>query len=155
CILIRASSTKLVDTMKKMSSSNTTSMSDVRFMSGSSCARGRSFMASADARGRRLAFERLDELHRFFLHLHDEAFDLATEKFVRAERRDRHPETSGRRPQRLGDAARERGGTADAFGRDRVEGLDHAEHRAEESHQRRERRDRAEAADETIELVDD
>src|SRR5687767_2551497 len=140
--------------MKKISSSNTTSMSDVRFRSGSSFARGRRFMVASRSKVRP-RFHRLHELDGLFFHVDDERIDTTAQVLVAEQRWNRDCEPGRRRDQCLGNTAAERRRIADAFGLNRIERTDHADDGAEQTQERRDRRDRSQGADEALELVYD
>ncbi len=74
--------------------------------------------------------QRVDHLLRALLHLDDEAVDLCDEVVVGDVDRDRDGQTARRRDERDLDAARH-GGCLHFSGQlDRLEGLDHPDHRS-------------------------
>src|SRR3970282_1625222 len=109
-MLISASRTKVVETMKKMTSSNTTSISDVRLISGSSLAGRCSFMLCGSKLCRSLAVGQhgFEELHSFLLHLHHEPVDAAAQLAGADQRRDRVHQPCRRGDERFAGARRDR-----------------------------------------------
>src|ERR1700722_9676549 len=108
--------------MKKISSTNSTSMKLIRLISGSSRRRGRRFKGSALGDEPVAFVEGIHQLHRLLFHLDDEPLHLAAEVAVGDQRRYRDGEAGGRGDQRLADAAGEDPRIAEAVGRDGVEG---------------------------------
>src|ERR1700722_7658777 len=87
---------KVVNTIKKIRSTSSTSMKLIRLISGSSNRRrGRRFKGSP-LRGEMLALiQRIDQLHRLFLHADDEPLHFAAQKAVRDQRGNRHGKPGG------------------------------------------------------------
>src|ERR1700692_56076 len=126
--------------MKKINSTSSTSIIEIKLISGSWRWRARRFKS---ARPDRLAalVQRVDELHSFLFHAHDQALDLASQKAISDQRGNRDGEPRRRRDQRFSDAAGQYPRIADTVGRDRVERMNDARHRTEQTQQRRDRRD--------------
>src|SRR5210317_633030 len=135
--------TKLVDTMKKISNSNTTSMSDVRFTSGSVRGRRLSFIARTHAKATdRTLFlflatmQCLDELDGFLFHIHNQGIDARAIVAIADERRNGYGQARRGRDQRLSDTASEHGRIAHAMCRNSRKYLDHANDCTEQAEQR-------------------
>src|ERR1700726_3924685 len=137
--------------MKKISSTSSTSIIEIKLISGSSRWRGRGFIS---ARRDLAAFvQRVDELHGLFFHAYHQALDLASQKTISDQRGYRDGETRRGRNQRLADAAGQYPRIADAVGRDGVERMDDARHRSQEAEQRRNRRDRAQRVQKSLQFM--
>src|SRR5579859_793869 len=93
--------------MKKISSTSSTSMKLMTLISGSSRRRGRKFKGSR-LRGELLALvQRVDQLHRLFLHADDQPLHFAAQEPIGDQRRNRDGQSGGGGDQRLADAARQ------------------------------------------------
>src|SRR5210317_1838314 len=135
--------TKLVDTMKKISNSNTTSIKDVRLTSGSVRGRRLSFIAEPHAKSTDRALflflatmQCLDELDGFLFHIHNQGIDARAVIAIADERRNGYGQASRRRNQRLCNTAGEDGRVANTVRRNRGEYLDHADDCTEQAEQR-------------------
>src|SRR6202171_271096 len=90
--------------MKNTNSTSSTSIIEIKLISGSSRWRGRRFISVG--RDQRAALvQRIDELHGFLFHAHDQALDLASQKAISDQRGNRDGEPRRRRNQRFSDAA--------------------------------------------------
>src|SRR6202035_495655 len=120
CTLTRPSWLNVVDTMKKINNTSSTSIIEIRLISGSSRWRGRRFISLGRDQHAALV-QRVDELHGFLFHAHHQPLDLAPQKAIRDQRgyRDGHP--GRRRNERFADAAGQYSRVADPVGRDRIE----------------------------------
>src|ERR1700685_3015833 len=102
CTLTRPSWLKVVETMKNMSSTSSTSMKLIRLISGSSrrpC--WRRFTSSNPRREIAALIQRIDQLHRFLFHADHETLDLAAQESIGDERGNGHGKARGGRDQRL------------------------------------------------------
>src|SRR5271155_2041905 len=130
--------------MKKTNRTSSTSIIEIRLISGSSRWRGRRFMSIARDEHAALV-QRVDQLHGFLFHAHDQTLDLAAQKAIGDERGNRDGQSRRRRDQRLADAAGQYPRIAYSVGGDGVEGVNDAGHRSEQTEQRRDRRNRAQS----------
>src|SRR5690554_1080095 len=149
---------KVVETIKKISSKNTTSIKGVKLMLSSSrdCRRN-------CTGGLRLFFyfhinptitvQRVDQLNRLLLHDHHQRVDATLKITVRDHRRNRHTQTSGRGDQRLRNASRQHPSVAGAFDHDRVKHLDHTKHGTQQTQQWANGRDGAQHSDKSLHIV--
>src|ERR1700691_3215680 len=135
---------KVVDTMKKMSSTSSTSMKLITLISGSSRRLCWRRFTSSSPRGEIAALvQRVDQLHRFLFHADHQPLDFAAQVPIGDERGNGHGEARGGRDERLADAAGERSRVAEPVRGDGVEGVDDAGHGPEEPEERRDGGDRS------------
>src|ERR1700677_4633059 len=154
--LTRPSWLKVVETMKNMSSTSSTSMKLITLISGSSRRPCWRRFTSSSPRGEVAALvQRVDQLHRFLFHADHQPLDFAAQVPIGDERGNGHGEARGGRDQRLADAPGKRSRIAEPVRGDGVEGVDDAGHGAEEAEERCDRGDRAEGIEEALELVHD
>src|SRR6202789_4601933 len=138
--------------MKKINSTSSTSIMEIRLISGSSRWRGRRFI-SAGRHQRAALVQSIDELHRFLFHAYHEAFDLAAQEAVGDQRGYGDGQSGRRRDERLTDAAGEDTRIPYPIGGDGVEGMNDARDGSEQAKQRRDRRNRAQSVQEPLQLV--
>src|ERR1700694_404729 len=121
--------------MKKINSTSSTSIIEIKLISGSSRWRGRRFMSLGHDQHAALV-QRIDELHGFLLHAQHQPLDLASQKSIRDQRGDGDGQPGRRGNERFADAAGQYPRVANPVGGDGIERMNDTRYRSEQSQQR-------------------